>query len=117
MIRNKEQLPHTLREKVFGGEGSMDSMPLLTGDEFHGKGRIFAVNILKPGHAVGVHTHKGDFEVYYILKGEGLYHDNGADVKVKAGDAAYAWDGESHGLINNGTEDLQFLALVLFTGA
>ena len=116
MIRHPEQLSHLIREKFFGGEGHLDSMPLLTGDEFHGKGRTFAVNTLKPGHSIGVHTHKGDFEVYYILKGEGLYHDNGADVRVKAGDVTYVWDGQSHGMINDGAEDLRMIALVLFTG-
>jgi mannose-6-phosphate isomerase-like protein (cupin superfamily) len=115
MIRHKAQLPHVIRENFFGGEGHMDSMPLLKDDEFHGKGRVFAVNTLKPGHSIGVHTHKGDFEVYYILKGEGLYHDNGADVRVKAGDVAYTWDGQSHGIINDGAEDLEMIALILFT--
>jgi len=115
MVRNKEHIPHLIREHFFGGQGCMDSIPLLTGDEFHGKGRVFAVNTLKPGHSIGVHTHKGDFEIYYILKGEGIYHDNGADVRVKAGDVTYTWDGQSHGIINDGAEDLEMIALVLFT--
>ena len=117
MIRHKAHISPLIRENLFGGQGSMQSVPLLTGDEFHGKGRVFSVNTLKPGNSIGVHTHKGDFEVYYILQGEGLYHDNGTDVRVKAGDAAYAWDGQSHGLINDGAEDLEMIALVLFTNA
>jgi len=115
MIRHKTQIPQEIREGLFGGAGSLNIIPLLTGDEFHGKGRLFSVSTLKPGHSVGVHTHKGDFEVYYILKGEGLYHDNGTDVRVKAGDVTYAWDGQCHGLINDGTEDLEMIALILFT--
>ena len=115
MIRHTAQIPHVVREHLFGGKGSLDGIPLLTGDEFHGKGRTFSVNTLKPGHSVGVHTHKGDFEVYYILQGEGLYHDNGTDVRIKAGDTAYVWDGQSHGLINDGSEDLVMIALILFT--
>jgi len=115
MIRHKTQIPPLIRERFFGGEGSLHSVPLLTGDEFHGKGRTFAVNTLKSGHSIGVHTHKGDFEVYYILKGEGVFHDNGVDVRVKAGDVAYTWDGQCHGMINDGAEDMEILALVLFT--
>ncbi|MCL1986020.1 MAG: cupin domain-containing protein [Betaproteobacteria bacterium] len=117
MIRHKAQIPPVIREQFWGGEGSMASVPLLADDEFHGKGRVFAVNSLKPGHSIGVHTHKGDFEVYYILKGEGLYHDNGVDVRVKAGDVTYTWDGQCHGMINVGAEDLEMIALVLFTNA
>jgi mannose-6-phosphate isomerase-like protein (cupin superfamily) len=116
MIRHKAQIPVMIRENFFGGQGSMQSVPLLTGDEFHGKGRVFSVNTLKPGHSIGVHTHTGDFEVYYILKGEGLYNDNGTEMRVTAGDATYTWDGQSHGLLNDGAEDLEMIALVLFTG-
>jgi len=115
MIRHKAQMPHLIREAPFGGKGSMDCTPLLTGDEFHGKGRMYSVNTLKPGNSIGVHTHTGDFEVYYILKGEGLYHDNGIDVRVKAGDVTYTWDGQSHGLINDSAEDMEVIALILFT--
>jgi quercetin dioxygenase-like cupin family protein len=116
MIRHKAQIPHEIREHLFGGQGSLDCIPLLTGDEFHGKGRMYSVNTLKPGHRVGVHTHKGDFEAYYILKGEGLYNDNGVETRVKAGDITYTWDGESHGLLNDGAGDLEMIALILFTG-
>ena len=115
MIRHKEQIPHDIREQFWGGAGCLDCLPLLTGDEFHGKGRTFSVNTLKPGHSVGVHTHKGEFEVYYILKGEGIFHDDGVDVRVKAGDVTYTWDGQSHGMINDGTEDMEMIALILFT--
>ena len=116
MIRHKAQISPLIREQFFGGEGSLHSVPLLTGDEFHGKGRAFAVNTLKPGHSIGVHTHKGDFEVYYFLKGEGLYNDNGVEARVQAGDVTYTWDGQSHGILNDGTEDLEMIALVLYTG-
>ena len=115
MIRNKAHIPHETREHLFGGKGSLDCIPLLTGDEFHGKGRTFSVNTLKPGHSVGVHAHKGDFEVYYILQGEGIYNDNGVEERIKAGDVAYAWDGQSHGILNDGVEDMEMIALVLFT--
>jgi len=115
MIRRTSEIPHEIREHFFGGTGSLEFIPMLTGDEFHGKGRMFSVGTLKPGHSVGIHTHKGDFEVYYFLKGEGLYHDNGTDVRIKAGDVAVAWDGQSHGLINDGSEDLEMIILILFT--
>lgn len=115
MIRRLEQIETTFKEKHMGGEGIMEIRPLLQNDEFSGKGRVYGYNILKPGCAVGVHAHTGDFEVYHILKGEGTYHDNGKDLPVKAGDIAYAWDGDTHGLKNTGTEDLVFTALILFT--
>jgi mannose-6-phosphate isomerase-like protein (cupin superfamily) len=115
MIRRKEQLPHEIREHFYSGKGTLDCLPLLAIDEFQGKGRAFSINILKPGHSIGEHAHMGEFEVYYILKGEGTYHDNGVDVKVKVGDATYAWDGDRHGITNDGVEDLEMITLILFS--
>ncbi|MBR6467573.1 MAG: cupin domain-containing protein, partial [Desulfovibrio sp.] len=63
----------------------------------------------------GRHTHKGDFEVYYVLKGEAAYDDNGTMTTLKAGDVAVCQDGESHSVLNEGSGDFEFIALVLFT--
>jgi quercetin dioxygenase-like cupin family protein len=116
MIRHLKDIVPETREKAMGGKGSMEVRNLLQGDEFSGKGRLCGRNTLKTGCSVGPHTHKGDFEVYHILQGEGVYNDNGREVIVRPGDTAYAWDGESHALENRSEEDLVFLALILFTG-
>lgn len=63
---------------------------------------------------VGWHIHKGDGEVYYILKGEGEYNDNGTLVTVRPGDVAFVDDGEGHSLINRRNETLEAIALVLY---
>ncbi len=115
MIRHMGQIVPEIREKAMGGAGCMEVQHMLTGDEFSGAGRLCGRNTLKPGCSVGIHTHTGDYEVYYILEGEGMYHDNGKDIPVKAGDITYAWDGETHGMENTGQKDLVFLALILFT--
>ena len=36
---------------------------------------------------MGVHQHKGDGEIYYILSGHGLYTDNDTTYEVNPGDA------------------------------
>lgn len=38
---------------------------------------------------------------------------NGTKYPVKAGDVVFCDDGEGHGLLNNGKEDLKFMALIL----
>ena len=81
---------------------------------FCGKGRLFAHYVIFPGSSIGFHQHHGDFETYYILKGEGVINDNGVKTPVKAGDVIYTADGQSHGLENTGTENLEVIALVLF---
>jgi len=99
----------------FGGKGEVVTTHLLEGDLFQGKGRVFAHTVLKPGCSIGLHKHEGDFETYYILTGEGMYNDNGTLVPVKAGDVLYTADGESHGLENTGTTDLEYIALILYS--
>jgi len=86
---------------------------LLDAEDFNGKGRVYAKNILKPGHSIGFHVHEGEQETYYFLKGEGLYSDNGEEVIVKEGDFTLCKSGEGHSLENNGAEDLEFIALIM----
>jgi len=114
MIKKADTLQPVTFQNRFGGQGEITMKHLLTGDEFCGKGRLFSHNVIFPGSSIGFHQHHGDFETYYILKGEGLVNDNGAKMQVKAGDVIYTRDSESHSIENTGTENLELIALVLF---
>ena len=48
-------------------------------------------------------------------KGTGTYNDNGTYVKVGPGDTAICNDGELHGLVNDGDEPLEYIALILYS--
>lgn len=113
MVRRKQDAV-TLERSMFGGPGLGQALQILNDGEFAGKGRLFNHVRLAPGCAVGKHAHHGEFEVYYILKGEGTYDDNGTECRVVAGDVTVCPDGETHGLLNSGTEDLEFIAPILF---
>lgn len=114
MIRRKDEL--TVAHKcIRGGNGMAEMHLLLNGeDEMLGKGRMFNHMILAPGNSIGDHQHTGDNEIFYFLSGTGVYNDNGTQVTVGPGDVAACRDGESHSLVNNGTEPLEFIALILF---
>lgn len=99
---------------MFGGPGTMDAVQIMNVDEFCGKGRLFNHVTLKPGAAIGLHRHKNDFETYYLLSGKGLYNDNGTEVEVYPGDTMICPEGEQHAILNNGTEDMVMIALILF---
>ena len=100
---------------IRGGIGETVMTKLLSGaEEMNGKGRMFNLMTLRPGCTIGEHTHEGDSEVFYFLKGEGVYNDNGTKVTVKPGDVALCNSGELHSLANNGTENLVFVALILY---
>lgn len=114
MVRTQNEC--TIESKVIrGGNGETIMTKLLSGaEEMNGKGRMFNLMTLKPGRTIGEHTHEGDSEVFYFLSGEGVYNDNGTLVTVKPGDVALCKSGELHSLANNGTEDLVFVALILY---
>lgn len=97
-----------------GGKGPLAITNILQEGEFCGKGRLFTHSVLKPGVSIGTHPHHDEFEVYYILSGEGSYDDNGQIKTVHAGDVTVCPSGEVHGLENTGTEDLAIIALILY---
>ena len=114
MIKRNEQLSREVLQNRFGGKGEVSIVKLIEGEQFQGKGRLFAHNTLKPGCSIGRHQHNGDVEAYYILKGEGTVDDNGVMTTVRAGDVVFTGNGEFHGIENTGRENLEMIALVLF---
>ncbi|MFZ5944630.1 MAG: cupin domain-containing protein [Bacillota bacterium] len=117
MIKKPADLKRQVVAGLKDGKGEVEMVHLLETDknEFNGKGRLFAKNTLKPGCSIGFHKHEGDSEAYYILSGEGLVNDNGTIKTVSAGDLIFTPEGESHSIENNGNQDLEFIALILFS--
>ncbi|MCR5844499.1 MAG: cupin domain-containing protein [Oscillospiraceae bacterium] len=114
MIRRSEE-KITEVKKVFNGAGEAVMRKILNGaDEMYGKGRVFNHALLHPGCEIGWHVHQGDGETYYILRGHGIFNDNGTTVEVGPGDVTFTNSGEGHALLNDGEEDLEFIALILF---
>jgi mannose-6-phosphate isomerase-like protein (cupin superfamily) len=114
MLKTNKELRRELIESLRGGKGTCELIHLMEKEQFSNKGRLFVHFKLKPGCSVGYHKHEGDFEGYYFLKGEGTYNEDEKDYPVKAGDFTFVEEGHSHGIENTGTEDLEFIALVLF---
>lgn len=114
MIRRSDELKK-VDATMFGGPGELHAKVLLAANEFCDKGRLFNFCTLHPGEAIGTHPHNNEFEVYYILSGEGTYNDNGTEQKVSAGDVTICYSGEKHGMKNSCDTDLTFMALILFS--
>lgn len=114
MIRRSEE-KRVETKKMFNGEGEAVLQHILNGaPEMYDKGRVFSHLLLRPGCEVGWHIHHGDGETYYLLKGRGLYNDNGTEVEVGQGDVTFVDAEEGHALKNIGDEDLEAIALILF---
>ncbi len=114
MIRRSDE-KRVETKKLFNGEGQVIIQNILNGaPEMYGKGRVFSHSVLKPGCEIGWHIHHGDGETYYILRGRGLYNDNGAEHEVGPGDVTFCDDRQGHALKNIGDEDLETIALILY---
>ncbi len=115
MIIRKENQPCLIKEGVQGGAGQAHFRYFLEEKDAYGSGRLFAVITLRPGESIGPHSHQGEFELYYILKGEAQVSDNGQPFTLYPGDMMQCRDGDSHSVENRGQEDLEFLAVILHT--
>ena len=67
---------------------------------------------LASGASIGVHTHSDDCEIVYILSGTATFLTPDGEETVPAGCCHYCPKGGTHGLKNNGADELKFFAVV-----
>ena len=114
MIRKAAECKKEYRENMRGGNGTVELTAFATPAELYDKGRLFANITLKPGCSIGYHVHEKDSELFYIMKGEALYNDNGVEGTVSAGDVTICPAGAGHSIANNGEEDVEICAVIVY---
>ena len=112
MVTRSENCPRR-DECLRNGRGTVNIKDLTDKEGLYGHGRLFAHVTIEPGHSIGDHPHEHETEFYYIIRGEGLFHDNGENVAVRAGDICATGYGQTHGLENNSDENLELIALIV----
>lgn len=115
MIRKSHELRIKDEPNLKGGKGTIKAINFLEEHESNGVGRLFSVSIIPVGCSIGYHKHEGDNEIYYFLKGKAKVNDNGKEDILGPGDCMVCFDGNSHGIENIGDEDLEFIAIILYT--
>ena len=106
MILNFDSIPETVLTGFKGGEGNTaahmfaDSLCRIM------RGR------LESGASIGLHTHGDSFEIVYCFSGSAKVIYDDAEERLCAGQAHYCPKGHSHTVINDGAEEMQFLAIV-----
>ena len=115
MIKRKEDIQGNELTNFKGGTGYVTVFNFLTEQEARGAGRAFSKTVIEPGNSIGTHTHEGDMETYYILKGKALMSDNGNEVVLEPGDCQICPDGQSHFIKSVGEEPLEYISLILYT--
>ncbi|MDR0562981.1 MAG: cupin domain-containing protein [Spirochaetaceae bacterium] len=115
MVKRSKELSVKLEPNLKGGKDTVRIVNILESAELYGTGRLFGVSIIPPGGSIGKHTHAGDFETYYILKGRARVNDNGTTVELGPGDMTQCAEGCFHAIENIGDTDLEYLAVILYT--
>ena len=114
MIKRCAEIEKKVISNLKDGVGDVAMVNFISEKEAFGCGRLFAKITIEPGNSIGQHTHEGETEAYYILKGKALVSDNGNEVTLEAGDCHICPDGNSHSVKNTGSDTLEFIAIVLF---
>lgn len=113
MIKRPQELTEKKVKNLRDGRGTTTMYHLIEGRELKNKAKLISRLVLEPGASIGVHDHTDDFEVYYIIKGEGRVLDDGFMQPIGSGDVVYTADGQSHYLENTGDEELELIAIVI----
>lgn len=114
MIRKAADYQKEYRENMRGGNGTVELTSFATPEELNNKGRLFANITLKPGCSIGYHVHEADSELFYLMKGEVLYNDNGVECTLNAGDVMICPVGTGHAIANNGNVDAEICAVIVY---
>ena len=103
-----DQIPASVTPHFKGGEGSFQAH--MYADE----GAKMMKAVLTPGSSVGIHTHEDSSEMIYVLSGSGRMLIDGGEERLGPGDFHYCPKGHTHSFVNDGAEDLVFIAVVPF---
>ncbi|MBO5314248.1 MAG: cupin domain-containing protein [Prevotella sp.] len=89
-----------------GGIGELDTRNYVE------EGCRIMLSRLQPGASSGEHTHVGDGEIVYVIKGEATFCYDGVNEVVYAGQVHYCPDGHTHYMKNETEDEVLYLAIV-----
>ncbi len=112
MLIERSAMKIETKEKMRGGEGSAHFTHIVDGDKIP-HARMMAEIVLQPGSSIGEHVHENETEYYIILRGTGTVTDNGVSKTMNPGDVMITGGGASHSIMNTGSEDLVFHAIII----
>ena len=102
------------RDNMKGGDGTVYVTEFVSPELLNEKGRLFGNIHLDPGASIGYHVLVGESELFYVIKGEAVYNDNGTEYPLCAGDTAIVTAGNGHSIANRGDEPVDLIALIVY---
>jgi len=101
-------------ENRCGGKGTVEVHILMEKADLCENGLGVTRIIIPSGASIGVHQHEKSVEQYHVLKGSGIFHDNGTDKPIKTGETGVIRPNEWHGIENTGDENMEVIAVHMF---
>lgn len=98
---------------MFDGMGEVILQDIADEKIMNMKNRVFLKMTLKQDCSLGLHTHYGEQEIYYILEGSGMYRDDDQEYMVHEGDVLLCETNHQHAIRNHTSDKLVFIALVI----
>ena len=94
-----------------GGEVLKDDAQYLLKDNAFGNNLVLSSTFLRANRSTNGHTHSGQEEVYFFMKGKGEMQINEERFDVKEGDIICIEDGDFHRVFNTGHLGLYFICV------
>ena len=113
MIKNSYDVRPRQIHGAQGGEGNVWFYDWPDRDELSEHGRVFSRLVIAPGASIGVHTHEGEIEAYYVSKGHPTVIDNGEEIQLNPGDMHICKNHDSHGTKNVTDEEVELFVFIL----
>ena len=113
MIRKNDAMLVELKERMRGGDGTIQIRHLFQQAELGGKCRLIAEITVPVGGSIGFHQHENEEEIFYFISGEGEIDDNGTREKIIPGEAMLTPHLNGHAVYNTGVQPLVLLAVIL----
>lgn len=98
---------------MFDGTGEVIIQDIANEQIMNMKNRVFLKMTLNQDCSLGLHTHYGEQEIYYILEGSGMYRDDDQEYMVHEGDVLLCETDHQHAIRNHTSDKLVFIALVI----
>ncbi|TLM73006.1 cupin domain-containing protein [Microbulbifer harenosus] len=111
MIRNFLNCEKEIAENSHDGIGTIEIQKVFRRKDFSGAWDFALRVVMPPNTSMGLHEHGNDEEMYIILKGNGLMTIGDQEHSVTEGDMVLNRPGGKHGLLNNGTCNMELLII------
>lgn len=111
MIISSDKFKPEILSSLFGGAYPAETLNISFPEDNKAHLKIRIIHLC-PGNTVGLHQHKEDWEMFYILKGIIEVDDDGEKRIMSSGDVAIWAGGDCHAVKNISEVTAEYLTVV-----